>query len=234
MSLSWKDDDQVDTVYSIGLIIVELTKHLTRFDMIDVFDWVLIPNATNDKCVLLMRSLLMNYSTMTVNECHASVEHYRLYGQAYHLQNINWSQEMLEQSCEDDLWNKILEKSMDIPTIQMGGPTFLALFMHEVMSTTEDSIRVLTSQITNMKLTNFKGEDMTKAASQLRGAIAALKVVWQVPHDIEERLLDIFQNTSVVELNANFHVMRIQQRTLGMSFLRAEIMNLAESLYSDL
>jgi hypothetical protein len=37
MSLSWKDDDQLDTIYSIGLLIVELTKHLTQFDMVDVF-----------------------------------------------------------------------------------------------------------------------------------------------------------------------------------------------------
>jgi hypothetical protein len=29
MSLSWKDDDQLDTIYIIGLLIVELTKHLT-------------------------------------------------------------------------------------------------------------------------------------------------------------------------------------------------------------
>jgi hypothetical protein len=48
-----------------------------------------------------------------------------------------------------------------------------------------------------------------------------------------ERLLDIFQTTSVVEFNATFRLMRIQQRTLGMNFVRSEIMNLAESLYSD-
>jgi hypothetical protein len=145
MSLSWKDNDQLDTVYSISLLIVELTKHLTRFDMVDVFKRVLLPTSANDKGILSMRSLLVNYSTMTVNEYRASVEHYRLYGQAYHLQNLDWSQEMLEQSFEDDLRNKIIEKSMDIPAIQMGGPTFLALIMHEVMSTTEDSIRALTS-----------------------------------------------------------------------------------------
>jgi hypothetical protein len=105
--------------------------------------------------------------------------------------------------------------------------------MHEVTSTAEESIRALTSLITNMKLTNFKGEDVTKAASQLRGAIAALEIVNQVPHDIVERLLDIFQTTSVVELNATFRIMRIQKCTLGMNFFRAEIMNLSESLYSD-
>jgi hypothetical protein len=129
---------------------------------------------------------------MTVNECRASVEHYRLYGQGYHIQNIDWSHEMLERSCEDNLRNTILEKSMDIPAIQMGGPTFLTLIMHEVTSTTEDSILALTSRTTNMKLTKFKGEDVTKAASQLRGAIAALEIVNQVPHDIVERLLDYF------------------------------------------
>jgi hypothetical protein len=75
MSLSWKDDDQLDTVYTIGLLIVELTKHLTRFGMVDVFKQVLLPTSANDKGVLSMQSLLVNYSTMTVNECRASVEH---------------------------------------------------------------------------------------------------------------------------------------------------------------
>jgi hypothetical protein len=181
-----------------------------------------------------LQTLLENYSTMTVNECRASVEHYCLYGQGYHLQNLDWSQEMLERSCEDDLRKLILEMSMDIPAIQMGGPTFLTLIMHEATSNMEDSIRALTSRITNMKLTNFKGEDMTKAASQLCSAIAALEIVNQVPNNIVERPLDISQTTSVVEFNATFRVMRIQQRTLGMSFVRSEIMNLAESLYSDL
>jgi hypothetical protein len=97
MSLSWKDDDQLDTVYSIGLLIVDLTKHLTRFDMVDVFERVLLPTAADDKGVLSIRSLLANYSTITVNECRASVEHYRLYGKGYHLQNLDWSQEMLER-----------------------------------------------------------------------------------------------------------------------------------------
>jgi hypothetical protein len=91
---------------------------------------------------------------------------------------------MVEQSCEDDLGNKILEKSMGIPAIQMGGPTLLALVVHEVTSTTEDLIHALTCRITNMNMTNCKGEDVTKDAIQLRGAIAALEVVGQVPHDI--------------------------------------------------
>jgi hypothetical protein len=60
--------------------------------MVDVFDQLLLPTAADDKCVLSMRSLLTNYSTMKVNECRASVEHYRLYGQGYHLQNLDWRQ----------------------------------------------------------------------------------------------------------------------------------------------
>jgi hypothetical protein len=103
-------------------LIAELKKHLTRFDMIDVFDKVLTPTAGTDKGVVAMRSLLANYSTMSVNKCRTSVEHYRLYRKDYHLQNLDWSQEMLERSCEDDLRNKILEKSMGIPAIQMGPP----------------------------------------------------------------------------------------------------------------
>jgi hypothetical protein len=38
LSLSWKDTDQLDMVYNIGLLIFELTNHLTLFYMIDVFD----------------------------------------------------------------------------------------------------------------------------------------------------------------------------------------------------
>jgi hypothetical protein len=107
--------------------------------------------------------------------------------------------------------------------------------MKEVTSTTEDSIRALTARITSMKLTNFNGGGgITKATSQLRGAITALEVVGQAPHDIDERLLDIFQTTPVVDFNATFRVMRIQQQTLGMNFRRADILSLAKTVYADL
>jgi hypothetical protein len=73
MSLSWKDEEQLYTVYSIGLLVDELKKHLTRFNMIDVFDQVLTPTAGINKEVVSMRSLLANYSTMSVNKCHTLV-----------------------------------------------------------------------------------------------------------------------------------------------------------------
>jgi hypothetical protein len=60
-------------IYSIGVLAVELTTYLTRFDMINVFDRYPTPTSANDKGVLLMRSLLSNYSTMMVNEVHTSV-----------------------------------------------------------------------------------------------------------------------------------------------------------------
>jgi hypothetical protein len=100
---------------------------------------------------------------------------------------------------------------------------YIIRYQHEkdpdITSTTEDSIHALTSRITNMKLTNLKGEAITKAVSQLHGAIAALKIVGQVPHEIKERLLDIFQASYVVKFNATFRVMRIQHRTLAVNFL---------------
>ena len=64
---------------------------------------------------------------------------YCLYGQEYDLENLQWSQELLEESCERSLHDKVLEKAHAIPVIELDGPIFFLIMAQTIMSLTEKS-----------------------------------------------------------------------------------------------
>jgi len=43
-----------------------------------------------------------------------------MYGQEYHIQNLYWTELLLEKSCNDDLKKKVLENIMNIPDVEKG------------------------------------------------------------------------------------------------------------------
>ena len=73
---------------------------------------------------------------------------------------------------------------------------------------TKESIRTLTSKLYTLKITSIKGENVRKAISQLRGAYRCLVILDKVFHDISDRLIKIFRNTSVEEFNSSFKTMK--------------------------
>ena len=105
------------------------------------------------------------------------------------------SSDVLENSCEPELCEKVLEKMLGILDIEMGGPTFFYLMIWVIISTTEDAVHSLMKWVTKMKLTNYHGENVDTTTSHLHGALIPLKVVRKVPEDIVENLIEVFQTT---------------------------------------
>ena len=50
----------------------------------------------------------------------------RYYGQPYDIQDLQWSQEFLENSCKENLRIKVRERTRTFPDVEQGG----ALFYH--------------------------------------------------------------------------------------------------------
>ena len=62
------------------------------------------------------RDLLSLFSSLSEADIRTSNKFYNQFGQDYDLQNFSWSAELLENSCEQDLLDKISEKlMMDVP-----------------------------------------------------------------------------------------------------------------------
>jgi hypothetical protein len=115
MPLSWKDGEHLDNMYRIQLLMVQIINNRTRFDIQVVFESIIALLDTTGKEIRVVRNLLENYTSLSVEDVHQSGKHYRYYGKGYHLQNLYWSQYMTEKSCETELRNKILKKCMGIP-----------------------------------------------------------------------------------------------------------------------
>ena len=97
---------------------------------------------------------------------------------------------------------------------QKGGPLFFILMIGNLLSNTREAAKSLEYKITNYKLTEQKGEDVSVAVSHLRGAMNRLIHIKQYKinneaHkefflDMYSKLLKVFQTTSVKEFNDIF------------------------------
>ncbi len=76
------------------------------------------------------------------------------------MQNLQWTQDLLEKSFEDELRDKVLEMILDVEDIYMGGPTYFCPMILLPTSSTKYATRELVKRILDMKLTLLKGENV--------------------------------------------------------------------------
>jgi hypothetical protein len=233
---TYDGEEQLELTHSLSIQFILLEQRLKKFDMIDVFTIQLYgPSDPTDIEAPKQKNLLTHYAKLELADVRKTVCFYRLYGQDYDLENLQWSQELLEESCEPSLRDKVLEKAHAIPVIEMGGPTFFLIMAQTIMSLTEKSIRGVVQRIHKMKITDFTGEDIDKVVSYLRSARQRLIVVDQLPLDFTTTCLEIFQTSSVPDFNKVFDTIELSLR-LGIikSMETEEIFIQAETRYKEL
>jgi len=232
-------EDQLANAYSVTMRLVEMTKHFKRFDLQDVFYIVKTTVDATDGSLQPVTSpaplyLLDDYAKVSIKEVQDSIRFFRIYGKDYHIQNLEWSELFLEQSCEDELKKKVLENMMNVPDLERGGPLFFKIMMNIITSNTEEAIRTLTSKLSTFKITSIQGENINKAVSQLRGAYRRLLISEKVPHDISDRLINVFRNTSVEEFNSTFKTMKDNIRIENRKYEPEDILRIAELTYTEM
>ena len=94
----------------------ELKRCLERYDIDDIFKVIQFPvnvdvdalldNGIPVQPLLQTKDLLDNWDQVTENDVVRHVKFLRLYGQVWDLQNLDWSLELLENSCSVYLSNK--------------------------------------------------------------------------------------------------------------------------------
>lgn len=127
-----------------------------------------------------------------------------VYGQEYDFQNLTWTLELLENSCDQNLADKIQEDLVNVDSSLECGPIFFYLMMKCVISSTEDAVTAMTEKIKTMKVPDFKGEDITLVTGQLKMALIRLAVLKKIPEDIEKTIFEILQTTSALDFNNYF------------------------------
>ena len=86
-----------------------------------------------------------------------------MYGKDWDLQNLDWTLELLEGSCELELSDKVQEDLMTVGTAIESVLVFFFFAMKQIVSSTEDAIASMVTTIKTMKLSSFNGENVSKA-----------------------------------------------------------------------
>jgi len=101
-----------------------------------------------------------DYSEISIQEIHESIRFFCVYGQLYHIQNLEWSDLFLKSSCDDVLRKKVMEYLINVPDIEKGGPLLYKVMMTIITSNIEEAIHTLTLKVSTFKITSIQGETL--------------------------------------------------------------------------
>ena len=206
--------------------------------MDDVFN-IVVPDqdqVTNPGAIDTSKSryLFDCYASMTLDDIKTSIAHFRTYGQDYHLQNLQWSEEFFKASSDPNLRRKILEKTSDLGPLEQGGPAYFFFMIQTILHVSEEGARVMLKKLQTMKLSSFQGEDVDKVVSLLRASLERLDAINKTPFDIEKQLFKVFRSCSVPEFSEFFKTMEFNHALGTSAFSVEEILSIAEDQYQKL
>lgn len=185
------DKEQLSNTYNIMRRKQEFFARLDKFDMAETFTNILIFDAQGNISQGDKKSLRDNSTGASIEEVARSNEYYNKFGQDYDVQDLNWSQELLENSCDAALRDKVMENLALYPRPQHGGPLFYRIMMGLITTTTAEATRMMVTRITTMKIRDIQGKDISKAVSTIRGALQHLETAQAVCQTISKTLLSI-------------------------------------------
>ena len=240
------DSELLAKSYTISSKLAALKIHLQKYDMIDCF-MILTPTDVTLSGEIVgpglqltgtdptMVNLIANYATVEEQQVINHVHFLRLYGQKYDLQNLDWSTELLTSSCDSDLSDKVSEKLTKYPISKTGGPLYLWHILNLIISTSEAASKALLDRLENIKIHTIDGENILQVISLLRGALDRLKVVNKTPVDVVDKVLDIFQTSSVKDFNTVFKTLKLNVRLkISTGYTLEYIFQTAETFYREM
>ena len=165
----------------------------------------------------------------------ASTAHYRKWGQTYNLTDLEWSQQLLENSCKENLRNKVNEVLMSLDYKFHGGPIYFYLMTKFIVQTTDQATRTLVQRIKNLKILEIQGENVLAATSLICGAVQRLEIINAVPKDITTILLLVYQTSSYPDFNNLFRLMEMHVKLNPTKLYKTnEIIDVANRNYQEL
>jgi hypothetical protein len=168
LSLS-AEKEQLQNTYNVMMRTQELFQRLDKYDMANVFAEIVTPDTANPGQITAdVKNLRVNALGATETEVRASNRFYNRFGQPYDIQNLVWSQELLENSCESELRDKVMESLLLVPEDERGGPLYFRVMMGLITSSTAEATRAMITRITTLKIRDIQGEDIDKAVSTIR------------------------------------------------------------------
>ena len=205
---------QILNNYNLTMRVREYSRRLQMYDMKGVFDILTFSESNSAEPLPQTLDLLAQWDSIDIAVLEKHITFFYAYGQDYDVQNLTWTLELMENTCGQGLADKVQEDFLSMPQHFECGPMYFYLMMRRIISSSEDAVTAMTEKISNMKVTDTTGEDVTIVTGQLKMAIVRLGVLNKVPEDLEKRLLGIFQTTSVGDFNSYFKQLAISLRQI--------------------
>ena len=229
--------DQLESIYSITMRVEEFHKSLQAFDMDDVFNIAseYVDEVKNDVTYKIpgpkaaVINLLTMHSKVDLDTVKHASEFVALQGDAdFLVQNLIWSGTKLLNSCDDKLRTKIEEKTLDWPVQHTTGPVYFKIMIDNILASTPESMRGLTTILQETKLSDYNGENVTEYVSFARGAIEQLRNNHALPTDVlwliskALRACETPEFVSYLTTMYNNHVQHVKPCTVDDMMLAAE------------
>jgi hypothetical protein len=208
--MSGQTDDQLSDVYNLAVRVDALSWRLKKTDTIAGFDIFVRALDIRKIPSRMPRTLpLIGFiDDLSLNLVRATMKFKRYYGQEYDLQDLQWSQELLENSCDEALRAKIIEKAQPIPDDEMGGAVFYYIMMQLIRVDTEKAVRSLLDKVGSLSIAQTPGENVCHVVSLLQGVLTCLRSVRMVLFDFTITVIGIMETSTVTKFTSFFTQMR--------------------------
>ena len=226
--------------YNVSMRIQSFEYILTQYDMIDAFKIhlfepniqppMLLEDSTGNPISI---NLLTHHSSLTEGQVRQYILFLKRYGKSYDVQNLDWTQELFNNSCNADLRDKVNEKVLGVHSFEIAGPLLFYHAMSLITTQTADAVRTLTLRVTSLKLGDIQGENVGTAISQMRGALLRLRALDKEPNDIVDKILNTMQTSSVEKFNRFFENISFQLRLTPNAYDADDILHLAEKTHRE-
>ena len=148
---------------------------LQAFSMTDIFDIYPLDvtgavNTTAQPLDLIEESVSVNFDAVKANN-KLSFE----YGDDITRENLTWTEQLIVNSCDQELADRVIGRLQMIESSERGGPAAFHILAQLIITNTEDLSFSIVKYLRDLKLTNFDGEDVYKMATVVDGAAKRLR-----------------------------------------------------------
>jgi hypothetical protein len=145
---------------------------------------------------------------------------------------LQWSQEFLENLCEEDLRIKVLEHMRTLPDVEKGGVLYYFHMIKSIQTDVEQDACGLINRLETFTLKTLSGKNIFVACLLIKGVLNKLESIGRVPPDIGPTILKILQTSSLNALNSFFQtIVHYNDAGLGVKKTMDKIFTLAETQY---
>ena len=130
--------DQVDALgatYDVQVRVEDYGRRMRKYDIDSTFNILCLDeNTTAPTDTTPTKDLLTEYESITEEEVRKSNKLYRQFGSEWDVQNASLSENLLENSCQEELRLKVKERLDLIPVVERGGPLYFFIMVHKILS----------------------------------------------------------------------------------------------------